>query len=90
MDIAINSNMSQQVVLRCKSQHDLIYSKLLPYSDVIDDESDALLNNIKENLAKSIQLRDVKVGTCHWSIQLTKYVYFRFNFFQSWNDINFI
>ncbi|KAL8607379.1 hypothetical protein ACOMHN_024404 [Nucella lapillus] len=50
------------------------YCRLLPYADVLDKESNEVLVEIKENLAKSVQLRDIKIGTSHWGVQLTKYI----------------
>lgn len=59
-------------VLGFAPQKESAYSKLLPYADVIDQESNNVLAEIKENLAKAVQLRDVKVGASHWTVQLAK------------------
>lgn len=53
-------------------QKEVIYNKLLPYSSRIDEESTCVLAEIKGELSRAIQLRDVKVGAGHWNGQLTR------------------
>ena len=55
-------------------QKEVPYNKFLPYSEIIDEESIAHLAEIKGNLLRSIQFRDIKIATCHWTGQLTKLV----------------
>ncbi|KAL5009261.1 hypothetical protein ScPMuIL_014842 [Solemya velum] len=55
-------------------QKEVIYNKLLPYSSRIDEESTCVLAEIKGELSRAIQLRDVKVGAGHWNGQLTRYI----------------
>ena len=55
-------------------QKELVYNRLLPYADKLDDESSQQLAVIKANLGTAIQLRDLKIGATHWTCQLTKYV----------------
>ena len=55
------------------------YNKLLPYSDNLDAESNLQLAEIKANLGRTVLLRDIKIGACHWTGQLSKYVYLSFS-----------
>ena len=67
---------NREAALGFVPQKELAYSRLLPYSDDLDEESNEVLAEIKENLARSVQLRDIKIGTSHWAVQLTKYICF--------------
>ena len=53
-------------------QQEAPYNKLLPYSDVLDKESSEQFAEIKAQLGRTVQLRDVKVGASHWTGQLSK------------------
>lgn len=53
-------------------QKELVYNRLLPYADKLDDESSEQLALIKANLGRAIQLRDLKIGATHWTCQLAK------------------
>ena len=53
-------------------QKENIYNKLLPYSADIDEESQNVLAEIKSNLGRSVQLRDLKFGAGHWVGQLSR------------------
>ncbi|KAL1417300.1 hypothetical protein MTO96_027026 [Rhipicephalus appendiculatus] len=55
-------------------QKRLIYNRLLPYSDQIDDEAARLLAEIKTNLARSVMLREVKPVTASWTGHLNNYL----------------
>lgn len=48
-------------------QKELIYNKLLPYADGIDEESKAFLEEIKLNLSKAVLLRELRPGTVTWT-----------------------
>ena len=48
------------------------YNALLPYADQLDAESNSQLAQIKANLARVVQLRDIKIGGSHWTGQLAK------------------
>ena len=50
------------------------YNKLLPYCDGLDAESNEQLAQIKAQLGRTVQLRDLKIGASHWTGQLAKYV----------------
>lgn len=60
-------------ILGFKPQKEIIYNKLLPYSEDTDLDSNAVLAEIKANLGRSVQLRDLKVGAGHWVGQLSRY-----------------
>lgn len=71
--VAENPDMAKREdVLGFHPQKESPYSKLLPYSDVIDEESSNALAEIKEKLAKAVQLRDLKVSANHWTLQLDR------------------
>ena len=55
-----------------KPQKEIPYNALLPYADKLDAESSDQLAHVKANLARVVQLRDIKVGGSHWNGQLTK------------------
>lgn len=38
------------------------YNKYLPYADLIDEESEIMLTEIKENLYKAIAIREMSPG----------------------------
>jgi len=56
-------------------QKETVFNSHLPYAEHIDVESNAVLAEIKANLALSVQLRDLKKGTRHWTVQLERYMY---------------
>ena len=62
----------RESVLGFKPQKETPYNKLLPYADKLDEESNTQLAEIKAYLARSIQFRDIKIGTSHWTGQLAK------------------
>ena len=53
-------------------QKETVYSNLLPYAENIDQESNSVFQEIKTNLTRSVQLRDLKVGARHWIVQLER------------------
>lgn len=62
----------REIILGFKPQKEIIYNKLLPYKDDIDSDSKEALAEIKANLGRSVQLRDLKVGAGHWVGQLSR------------------
>ena len=56
-------------------QKESIYNRLLPYADKIDDEALRVFAQIKGNLGRSVQLRDIKIGASHWVGQLSRYLF---------------
>ncbi len=61
-------------VLGFEPQQETIYNKFVPYADVLDQESNEQLSEIKAQLGRTIQFRDIKVGASHWTGQLAKLV----------------
>jgi len=59
-------------ILGFKPQKEIIYNKLLPYVEDIDLDSNDVLAEIKANLGRAVQLRDLKVGAAHWAGQLSR------------------
>ena len=62
----------REKVLGFKPQKENIYNKLLPDSHLIDEESNEVFAEIKGNLGRSVQLRDIKFGAGHWVGQLSR------------------
>ncbi|CAB0032035.1 unnamed protein product [Trichogramma brassicae] len=50
------------------------FNKLLPYSDVLEVEADAMLADIKANLGRCVMQRDIKIGAVAWTKMLHKYI----------------
>ena len=67
----------REAKLGFKPQKEVPYNALLPYADSLDAESNDQLAHIKANMARVVQLRDIKIGGSHWSGQLSKLVLFR-------------
>ncbi len=63
---------SRSEILGFEPQKETPYNKLLPYADKLDQESSEQLAEIKAQLGRSVQMRDIKVGTSHWTGQLSK------------------
>uniref|UniRef100_A0A3Q3IVD1 Proteasome activator Blm10 mid region domain-containing protein n=1 Tax=Monopterus albus TaxID=43700 RepID=A0A3Q3IVD1_MONAL len=55
-------------------QKDIVYNKLLPYGDRLDDESNDILRKIKGNLARAVQLREIWPGVLFWTRKLSTYM----------------
>lgn len=53
-------------------QKEIVYNKVLPYSEELDYESRRLLVEIKGNLAKSVVLKEIKPGCAIWATRLQK------------------
>ena len=62
----------REAVLGFKPQKENVYNKLLPYSDELDKESLLMLKSIKENLSKSVIMRELRPGCGIWVARLTK------------------
>lgn len=67
-----SSQQSRIEKLGFKPQKEIIYNRLLPYWDELDDESQVLLSDIKENLAKAILNREMRPGVCVWTSRLIR------------------
>lgn len=46
-----------------KPQHELFHNFYLPYADKLDEESSELLKYIKQELGRSLALREINPGT---------------------------
>lgn len=55
-------------------QKDIVYNKLLPYAEKLDDESNDILSRIKGNLGRAIQLRELWPGVLFWTRKLSTWV----------------
>lgn len=52
-------------------QKDIVYNKLLPYADRLDDESNEILSKIKGNLSRAVLLREIWPGVLFWTRKLS-------------------
>lgn len=52
-------------------QKDIVYNKLLPYADKLDEESNDILSKIKGNLGRAVQLREIWPGVLFWTRKLS-------------------
>ncbi|XP_055545788.1 proteasome activator complex subunit 4A-like isoform X2 [Wyeomyia smithii] len=57
-----------------RPQKELFCNKFLPYADRLDDESQAMLENIKNNLGKAAAMREITPGVAIYVSRLTKYI----------------
>ncbi|XP_076868497.1 proteasome activator complex subunit 4A isoform X2 [Brachyhypopomus gauderio] len=55
-------------------QKDIVYNKLLPYEDKLDAESNEILAQIKGNLGRAVQLRELWPGVTFWTRKLSTYI----------------
>lgn len=55
-------------------QRDVVYNKLLPYSECLDHEALVALEEIKYNLGRSVVLKELRPGALHWSNRLFSYI----------------
>ncbi|KAL3050189.1 hypothetical protein OYC64_012265 [Pagothenia borchgrevinki] len=55
-------------------QKDIVYNKLLPYAEKLDDESNDILSKIKGNLCRAVQLREIWPGVLFWTRKLSTYM----------------
>uniref|UniRef100_A0A1A7WAV3 Proteasome (Prosome, macropain) activator subunit 4 n=1 Tax=Iconisemion striatum TaxID=60296 RepID=A0A1A7WAV3_9TELE len=64
----------QSDTLGFNPQKDIVYNKLLPYADRLDDESNEILSKIKGNLGRAVQLREIWPGVLFWTRKLSTYM----------------
>ncbi|XP_076268331.1 proteasome activator complex subunit 4-like isoform X1 [Rhynchophorus ferrugineus] len=57
-----------------KPQKENVYNGLLPYAQLLDDESKNLFTAIKTNLVKSVLAREMRPGCALWTSRLNKYI----------------
>lgn len=55
-----------------RPQKELFCNKFLPYADRLDDESQAMLENIKNNLGKAVAMREITPGVSIYVSRLMK------------------
>lgn len=56
-----------------KPQHELFSNFYLPYADDLDDESAKELNHLKQELGKSLALREINPGAGIFVTKLMRY-----------------
>lgn len=52
-------------------QKDIVYNQLLPYKDKLDEQSNEFLAQIKGNLGRAVQLREIWPGVLFWTRKLS-------------------
>lgn len=52
-------------------QKDIVYNQLLPYKDKLDNESNEILAQIKGNLGRAVELREIWPGVLFWTRKLS-------------------
>ena len=57
-------------------QKQVIYNKLLPYSDKLNEEIVPQLKEIKHNLSKAVVLREIRPSCLHWAAKLSRFISF--------------
>ena len=67
-----NSPEDRAKVLGFKPQKENYYNRLMPYADKIDEESAGFLSEIKLNLGKAAQIRELKPGCLLWLTRLNR------------------
>uniref|UniRef100_A0A8C1X656 Proteasome activator subunit 4a n=1 Tax=Cyprinus carpio TaxID=7962 RepID=A0A8C1X656_CYPCA len=55
-------------------QKEIVYNELLPYKDKLDEESNEILAEIKGNLGRAVQLREIWPGVLFWTRKLSTYM----------------
>ena len=63
---------ARAATLGFKPQKEILYNRLLPYSENLDEESMQMFSTIKTNLAKTICLRELRPGFVIWTSRLNK------------------
>lgn len=66
-----NMKKAQSDTLGFVPQKDIVYNKLLPYADRLDEESNDILGKIKGNLGRAVQLREIWPGVLFWTRKLS-------------------
>uniref|UniRef100_A0A673KJN7 Proteasome activator complex subunit 4A n=1 Tax=Sinocyclocheilus rhinocerous TaxID=307959 RepID=A0A673KJN7_9TELE len=61
-------------VFRFVPQKNIVYNELLPYKDKLDEESNEFLAQIKGNLGRAVQLREIWPGVLFWTRKLSTYM----------------
>lgn len=64
-------NEAQSDTLGFVPQKDIVYNKLLPYAERLDEESNDILSQIKSNLCRAVQLREIWPGVLFWTRKLS-------------------
>ncbi|KTG47925.1 hypothetical protein cypCar_00026947 [Cyprinus carpio] len=64
----------QVEILGFVPQKEIVYNKLLPYADKLDRESNDILAQIKGNLGRAVQLRELWPGVLLWTRKLSTYL----------------
>ncbi|XP_021936150.1 proteasome activator complex subunit 4B-like isoform X2 [Zootermopsis nevadensis] len=73
-----------------KPQREIVYCKLLPYANQLDEESVRMLSEIKANLGRAVMMREMRPGCGMWTARLSKYVKLYGMKFSKEDHLNFI
>eukprot|EP00061_Rhincodon_typus_P009466 g33003.t1 len=61
----------REEALGFKPQKEILYNQLLPYAERLDQESSYMLGQIKGNLGRAVQLRELWPGVLFWTRKLS-------------------
>jgi proteasome activator subunit 4 len=74
MDEEDRENVNRRIKrLGFKPQREIVYCKLLPYANQLDEESVRMLSEIKANLGRAVMMREMRPGCGVWTARLSKY-----------------
>uniref|UniRef100_A0A671S5T3 Proteasome activator complex subunit 4B-like n=1 Tax=Sinocyclocheilus anshuiensis TaxID=1608454 RepID=A0A671S5T3_9TELE len=71
---AVGMWCEQVEILGFVPQKEIVYNKLLPYADKLHRESNDILAQIKGNLGRAVQLRELWPGVLLWTRKLSTYL----------------
>lgn len=74
LDLSRSKRNERIEKLGFRPQKELFCNKFLPYADRLDDESQAMLENIKNNLGKAAAMREITPGVSIYVSRLMKYI----------------
>ena len=85
-----NTDSQRKEKLGFQPQKELVFNKLLPYAESIDQESQSYLCEIKSNLSKAVLLRELRPGCVAWTGRLNRYLNLYGFKFSKEDHVNFI
>ncbi|GLH02190.1 Proteasome activator complex subunit 4 [Gryllus bimaculatus] len=77
LDLSVELTMDRETrssILGFKPQKEIVYNKLLPYAQQLDDQSQRMLLEIKTNLGLSVMMREMRPGCGMWTARLKQYI----------------
>ncbi|XP_014668208.1 PREDICTED: proteasome activator complex subunit 4-like [Priapulus caudatus] len=72
--MAVDNGLKQASSNMFKTQKNSIYNELLPYAEDIKEEAEIHLSLIKENIGRSVLMKELRPGVLFWTAKLNKYI----------------